>query len=76
MVRKQLDIVPTYHNVQNQRNLMMESRENGEKPQFGQFLTISRSNISKFQIFLKNSFHSNRRSYLELTSGQKPKKSL
>ena len=76
MVRKQLDIVPTYHNVQNQRNLMMESREKGEKPQFGQFLTISRSDISKFQIFLKNRFHSNRKSYLELTSGQKPKKSL
>ena len=40
------------------------------------FLTISRSNISKLQIFLKNRFHSNWRSYLVLTSGQKPKKSL
>ena len=42
----------------------------------GNFLTISRSNISKLQIFLKNRFHSNWRSYLVLTSGQKPKKSL
>ena len=37
-VRKQLDIMPTYHYVQNQGKLMMQSRENGQKPQFGQFL--------------------------------------
>ena len=42
----------------------------------GNFLTILRSNISKLQIFLKNSFHSNWRSYIVLTSRQKPKKSL
>ena len=41
---------------------------------FGNFLTISRLNISKLQIFLKNRFHSNWRSYLLLTSGQKTKK--
>ena len=29
--------MPTYHYVQNQGNLMMQSRENGQKPQFGQF---------------------------------------
>ena len=40
------------------------------------FLTISRSNISKLQFFLKNRFHSNWMSYLVLTSGQKPKKSF
>ena len=40
------------------------------------FLTISRPNISKLQIFLKNRFYSNLRSYLVLTSAQKPKKSL
>ena len=40
----------------------------------GNFLTISRSNISKLQIFLKNRFHSNWRSYLVLTSVQKQKK--
>ena len=33
--RKQLDIMPTYHYVQNQAKLMMQSRENGPKPQFG-----------------------------------------
>ena len=36
--------------------------------------TISRSNIFKLQIFLKNRFHPNSRSYLVLTSGQKSKK--
>ena len=40
------------------------------------FLTILRSNISKWDIFLKNRFHSNRKSNLVLTSGQKPKKIL
>ena len=29
--------MPTYHCVQNQGKLMMQSRENGQKPQFGQF---------------------------------------
>ena len=37
IVRKQLDIMPTYHYVQNQGKLMMQSWENGQKPQFGQF---------------------------------------
>ena len=36
--------------------------------------TISRSNIFKLQIFLKNRFHPDSRSYLVLTSGQKSKK--
>ena len=27
----------TYHYMQNQRKLMTQSRENGQKPQFGQF---------------------------------------
>ena len=40
------------------------------------FWQILRPNISKLQIFLKNRFHSNWRSCLVLTSGQKPKKSL
>ena len=39
-------------------------------------MTVSRSNISKLQIFVKNRFHSNWGSYLIRTSGQKPKKSL
>ena len=37
IVRKQLDIMPTYHYVQNQGKLMMQSRENGQKHQFGHF---------------------------------------
>ena len=36
-LRKQLDIMPTYHYVQNQGKLIMESRENSQKPQSGQF---------------------------------------
>ena len=35
--KKQLDIMPTYYYVQNQGELMIQSRENGQKPQFGQF---------------------------------------
>ena len=35
--KKQLDIMPTYDYVQNQGKLTMESRENGQKPQFGQY---------------------------------------
>ena len=29
--------MPTSHYVQNQEKLIMQSRENGQKPQFGQF---------------------------------------
>ena len=72
IIRKQLDIMPTYHYVQNQGKLTMQSQENDQKSQFGHFLTISGSNISKFQFFLKNACYSNWRSYLVLTSGQKP----
>ena len=75
IVRKQVGIMPTYHYMQNQGKLMMESRENSQKPQFGNsFLTFSRSDISKLQFFLKNRFQSNWRSYLVLASDQKPKK--
>ena len=73
IIRKQLDIMPIDHYMQNQGKIMMQSWENGRKPQLGQFFTISRSNISKLQIFLKNRFHSNWKSYLILTSGQKPR---
>ena len=38
VVRKQLDIMPTYHYVQNQGKPLMQSQENGQKPQFGQVL--------------------------------------
>ena len=37
IVRKQLDILPTYHYAQNQGKLMIQSQENGQKPHFGQF---------------------------------------
>ena len=37
IVRKQLGIIPTYHYVQNQGNLMIQSPENDQKPQFGNF---------------------------------------
>ena len=37
IVRKQLDILPTYHYLQNQGQQKRQSQENGQKPQFGQF---------------------------------------
>ena len=37
IVRKQLDIMPTYYYVQNRGKLMMQSRENGQKLQFRHF---------------------------------------
>ena len=37
IVRKQLDILPAYHYVQNQGKRKRQSQENGQKPQFGQF---------------------------------------
>ena len=40
-----------YHYVQNQGKLMMQRRENGKNLNLGNFLTISRSNISKLQFF-------------------------
>ena len=45
IVRKQLGTIPTYHYVQSQVKLMIQSRENGQKPQFGQFFD-ERSQIS------------------------------
>ena len=47
----------TYHYVQNEK-LMIQSPENGEKPQFGHFFffTILRPDISELQIFLKIGF--------------------
>ena len=53
-----------------------QSRKEQKNPKLGNFLTISTSNISKLQLFLKNRFHSNWRSCLVPTSGQKPKKLL
>ena len=37
IVRKQQDIMLTYHYVQNKGKLIMESRENSQISQFGQF---------------------------------------
>ena len=46
IVRKQVDFMPTYHYVQNQRKLIIQSRENGQKPQFGQFFWRFQGQIS------------------------------
>ena len=61
IVRKQLDIMPTYHYVQNQGKQMMQSRENGQKPRaiLGILLTTWRSYLQIAIFFLKNRFHSN-----------------
>ena len=74
IVRKQLGIMPTYHYWQNQGKLIMESWENGQKAQFGQFLDNFEAKYLELKIFLKIRFYSNWRSNLGLTSGQKPKK--
>ena len=58
--------MPTYHFVQNQGKLMMQSRENGQKPQFGQFSGYFKAKYQ--QIFWKIGF-------IQI-EGQKPKKSL
>ena len=49
--------MPTYHYLQNQGKLIMQSREIGQKRQFGQFLDDFE--VKYFQIFMKNRFHSN-----------------
>ena len=49
----------TYHYVQNQGKLMMQSRENGQKPQFGQFFDDFKVKYIQITIFLKNRFYSN-----------------
>ena len=57
IVRKQLDIMSAYHYVQNQGKLMMQSRENAQKPQFGQFFWRFRGQISpSFKFFWKTDF--------------------
>ena len=56
IVRKQLDIMSTYHYVQNQGKLMMQSRENGKNLNLGNFLAISRSNICNYKFFWKIGF--------------------
>ena len=55
LVRKQLGIMTTYHYVQNQGKLMMPSRENGLKPQFGQFFDDFEVKYLQF-FFLKIGF--------------------
>ena len=42
--------MPTYHYVQNQGRLMMQSPENGQKPQFGQFLDDFQATYLQFAI--------------------------
>ena len=76
IVRKQLDIMPTHYYVQNQGKLMTQSPKNGHKPQFGQFFYDFEVKYLQIVNFSEKRFHSNWRSYLVLTSRQKPKKSL
>ena len=60
ITRRQLDVMPTYHYEQNLGKLIMQSRENGQKPQFGQFFdNFEVKYLSRLQFFLKNRFHSN-----------------
>ena len=59
--------MPTYHYVENQGKLIMQSRENGQKPQFGQFfddfevkyLQIANFSEKQFSFKLKVIFSTN-----------------
>ena len=51
IVRKQPDIMATYHYVQNQGKLMMQSRGNGQKPQYGQFFDDFKVKYLQIAIF-------------------------
>ena len=51
----------------------MQSRENGQKPQFGQCFDDFEVKYLQIANFSENRFHSNLRSYLVLTSGEKQK---
>ena len=43
--------MPTYHYVQNQGKLMMQSRESCQKPQFGQFFDDFEAKYLEIAIF-------------------------
>ena len=43
--------MPTYHYVQDQRKLMMQSRENGRKMQFGQIFDDFEAKYLQIAIF-------------------------
>ena len=51
--------MPTYYYMENQGKLMMQSRENGEKPQFGQFFNdfeakyLEIANLSEIYVSFK-----------------------
>ena len=51
IVIKQLDIMPTYLCVQNQGKLIIQCRENGHKPQFGQFFDDFKAKYLEFANF-------------------------
>ena len=48
-----------YHYVQNQEKLMMQSRGNGKKPQFGQFFDDFEAKYLQIANFSENRFPSN-----------------
>ena len=51
--------MPTYHHVQNQGKLILQSQENGQKPQFGKFFDdfeakyLEIANFSEKQVSFK-----------------------
>ena len=75
IVRKQLDIMPTYHYVQNQGKLCKVEKI-AKNLNLGNFWRFRGQTSPNCKFFLKNRFHLNWRSYLVLTSGQKQKKTV
>ena len=47
----------TYHYVQNQVKLVMQSPENGQKPKFGQFFDDFKVKFLQIANFSENRFH-------------------
>ena len=68
--------MPNYHYVQNQGKLIMQSQENGQKPQFGQFFDDFEVKYLQIANFFEKQVLFKLKVYLVLNSGQKPKKSL
>ena len=60
IVTIQIDIMPIYHYLQNQEKVVVQSRENGQKPQFRQFFDDFEVKYLKIAVFfVKNRFYLN-----------------
>ena len=68
--------MPTYHYVQSQGKLVMQSRENSQKPQIMQFFDHFKVKYLQIANFSEKQVSFKLKVIFILTSGQKPKKLL